>query len=50
MDKFLELIAEDAEFSPNEILKDTSETRREDQLTPPTAHYPKSIGAFLIRK
>ena len=42
MDKFLELIAE-------EILKDT-QTRRVDQLVLPTAHRPKSIGAFLIRK
>ena len=37
MDKFLELIAEDIEFGATEILKDTCETRREDQLVLPSA-------------
>ena len=41
MDKFLELIAEDIEFGAIEILKDTCETRREDQLVLPSARQEK---------
>ena len=41
MDKFLELIAEDIEFGAIEILKDTCETRREDQLVLPSASQEK---------
>ena len=48
MDKFLELVAEEIEFSANEILKDI-QTRKEDQLLPPAAH-SKCTGAFQIRK
>ena len=48
IDKFLELVAEEIEFSANEILKDI-QTRKEDQLLPPAAH-SKCTGAFQIRK
>ena len=48
MDKFLELVAKEIEFSTNEILK-ICKTRKEDQLIPPIAH-SKCIGAFQIRK
>ena len=49
VDKLLELIAEETEFSANEILKDTRSKKRR-QLVPPTANCSKSIGSFLIRK
>ena len=48
MDKFLELVAQEIEFSANKILKECK-TRKEDQLVPPTAH-SEGVGAFQIRK
>lgn len=47
MDKFLELIAKDIEFGAIEILKDTCETRREEQLVLPTARQ-KNIKSSCV--